>query len=133
MTMYFLWRRISSPLSRFSVFVPSEGTEPASSGRVPSGASPTGTCSSSMLLFLFSILLGLFNGPVNVCFLSPQGIRQPAQGIREAAFPKGSSMRSLAGVSRPAARSRTMPDAMQVKTSMAMRMPRFCFSERLSR
>jgi len=26
-----------------------------------------------------------------------------------------------------------MPDAMQVKTSMAMRMPRFCFSERLSR
>ena len=24
MTMYFLWRRISSPLSRFSVFVPSD-------------------------------------------------------------------------------------------------------------
>ena len=42
-----------------------------------------------MLLFLFSILLGLFNGPVNVCFLSPQGIRQSAQGIREAAFPEG--------------------------------------------
>lgn len=89
MTMYFLWRRISSPLSRFSVFVPSAGTEPASTGRVPSGASPTGTCSSSMLLFLFSILLWLFNGPVNVCFLSSQGIRQSAQGIREAAFPEG--------------------------------------------
>nr|WP_244051140.1 hypothetical protein [Parabacteroides goldsteinii] len=89
MTMYFLRRRISSPLSRFSVLVPSEGTEPASAGRVPSGASPAGTCPSSMLLFLFSILLGLFNGPVNTCYLSFQGIGQPAQGIREAAFLEG--------------------------------------------
>ena len=47
--------------------------------------------------------------------------------------PKGSSMRSLAGVSRPAARSRTMPDVMQVKISIATRMPRLCFSERPSR
>ena len=47
--------------------------------------------------------------------------------------PKGSSMRSLAGVNRPAARSRTIPDATQVKTSIATRMPRLCFSERPSR
>ena len=39
----------------------------------------------------------------------------------------------VAGVSRPAARSRTIPDATQVKASIATRMPRLCFSERPSR
>lgn len=63
-----------------------------------------------------------FRGSVSLRRVS---VRQPS--------PKGSSKRSPAGASRVAARSRTMPEAMQVKTSMTMRIPRLCFSERLSR
>ena len=44
-----------------------EGISPASAGRVPSGASPAGTCSSSILLFLFSLLLGLNRGERRSC------------------------------------------------------------------
>ena len=46
---------------------------------------------------------------------------------------KGSPIHPLAGASRPVVRIRTIPEATQVRTSIATRMPRLCFSERPSR